>query len=154
MEISDWKNLTECKISCLFLLANISTCTRAILNDRMLGRPEGCHLCRRSPRATSRRRRYWNVLSHCIYCTGIFLRVRYFVLEYPYWLHILYWTNSTGGLFCTGISLLAAQFVLAYFYWHAILYWNISIDGLFCTRISLLAAQFVQKYFDWRAILY
>jgi hypothetical protein len=49
-----------------------------------------------------------------MFCTGMSLLAEYFVLEYPYWLNIIYWNIPTDGIFCTEISLLAEYFVLEY----------------------------------------
>jgi hypothetical protein len=49
-------------------------------------------------------------------CTGISLLAEYVVLEYPYWLNMLYWNIPTDRIFCTGISLPTVYFVLTEYF--------------------------------------
>jgi hypothetical protein len=45
-------------------------------------------------------------------CTGIFLLAECCVLEYSYWLNMLYWNIPTGWICCTRIFLLTEYFIL------------------------------------------
>ena len=75
---------------------------------------------------------YWNVLTGCMFCTGMSL------------LNILYRNYLDGWIFCTEIILMAECFVLEYPYWLNILYSNIRNDWICC----------VLKYPYWLNVLY
>jgi hypothetical protein len=65
---------------------------------------------------------YWKEYTYwlnILFCTGISLLARYFVLEYPYWVDVVYWNILTGLMLCTGISLLAGYLV----YWNILTGW-------------------------------
>jgi hypothetical protein len=102
-----------------------------------------------------------NITTEWIICTGEFFWTDYFVLEYPYWLNILYWNINANWLFCTGISLLPEYFVLECSFGLIIWYWNITYDWifywniLFCTGNITTDCVFCSwKHHHWLNILY
>ena len=50
---------------------------------------------RKIPLSKNRTQWYWNILTDCIFCTRVSSLTAYFILEYSYWLYILYWNILT-----------------------------------------------------------
>jgi hypothetical protein len=80
---------------------------------------------------------------------GLFLLKEYCILEYTYWLNILYWTILTGRIIYAGTFLWTEYFVLEDPYWLDILYWNIPLGRIFYTGIFLLTEHFIPWLNIW-----